>query len=128
MERRSRNTHIVVVIVVAVVIIIDIVSQLEEIGGLPNGIIDMWEATGSRKEARYTWDTFRNDNLAQRWRTKLRFDRLYLRHRTTEKKAAALKPVYFELVGLERVPSAGCFPSDHWGILTHFDIVSLADK
>ena len=90
--------------------------------GLPSNIEDLWEATGSRKEARYTWDTFRNDNLGTegKWRTKLRFDRMFLRHCKPKNQ---VKPVYFELVGLERLPEVLCFPSDHWGILTHFDIL-----
>ncbi|KAL8589154.1 hypothetical protein ACOMHN_052492 [Nucella lapillus] len=103
-------------------------KELEEIGGLPHGLTDMWEATGSRKEARYTWDTFRNDNLATetRWRSKLRFDRLYLQQRKST--SAAVKVVYFELVGLERLEGVKCFPSDHWGILTHLDILPSFDK
>ncbi|KAK7090724.1 hypothetical protein V1264_010485 [Littorina saxatilis] len=98
-------------------------KELESIGGLPEGIVDVWEETGSRKEARYTWDTYRNDNLATdgKWRTRLRFDRLYLRQCSPP---AKLKPVYFELVGLQRVPDVNRFPSDHWGILAHFDILS----
>ncbi|XP_076437917.1 tyrosyl-DNA phosphodiesterase 2-like [Babylonia areolata] len=111
-------------------------KELEDVGGLPRGVADMWEATGSRKEARYTWDTFRNDNLGAdtRWRSKQRFDRLFLRQREEEgggvggDGGAAVKPVYFELVGLERLEGVRCFPSDHWGILTHFDILPSFDK
>lgn len=101
--------------------------QVDSIGGLPADIVDMWEATGSRKEARYTWDTFRNDNLGHegKWRTKLRFDRLYLRQCAS---SARLKPVYFELVGLHRISGVQRFPSDHWGILMHFDILPSSDK
>ena len=101
--------------------------QMEAIGGLPAGIVDVWEATGSRKEARYTWDMFRNDNLGHegKWRTRMRFDRLFLRQCAS---SAKLKPVYFELVGLERLPGVQRFPSDHWGILTHWDIVPLSDQ
>jgi tyrosyl-DNA phosphodiesterase 2 len=90
--------------------------------GVPSGVIDLWECTGRRKEAAYTWDTYRNDNLGHEggWRTKLRFDRLFLRQPAA---GAKVKPVYFELLGLERLPQVLCFPSDHWGILAHIDIV-----
>ena len=54
-----------------------------------------------------------------------RFDRIYLRHCTPEPK---LKPVYFELIGLERLKTCRRFPSDHWGLLAHFDILSLVKK
>jgi len=94
--------------------------QLQDMEGIPAGVADVWEATGRRPEAAYTWDMQRNDNLkwSQRFRPRCRFDRLYYRP------ADMLKPVYFELIGLERLSRFdGCqrFPSDHWGILAHFD-------
>ena len=94
--------------------------QLQEIGGVPSGLADVWESTGRRREAQYTWDLQRNDNLdwTQRFRPRCRFDRVY--YRPTDH----LRAVYFELVGLERLSRFnGCqrFPSDHWGILAHFD-------
>lgn len=94
--------------------------QLQDIGGLPAGMVDIWEATGRRPEAAYTWDMQRNDNLewSQRFKPRCRFDRLYYRP------ADQLKAVYFELIGLERLSRFnGCqrFPSDHWGIIAHFD-------
>ncbi|PVD32224.1 hypothetical protein C0Q70_07656 [Pomacea canaliculata] len=97
-------------------------KELESIGGIPSGIVDLWETTGRRKEARSTWDTFRNDNLGYEGhsRAALRFDRLYMR---PAKPAPKIKAVYFELVGLQRVPDIMRFPSDHWGILAHFDIL-----
>ncbi|MPC14934.1 Tyrosyl-DNA phosphodiesterase 2 [Portunus trituberculatus] len=30
--------------------------------GLPQGVVDLWEACGQRPECRYTWDTTRNTN------------------------------------------------------------------
>ena len=96
-------------------------------GGLPDGILDIWEVTGKRPEARYTWDTARNDNLewSSRIRPKLRFDRLYLKHPSNK---TIVKPVYFELVGIERLKSCQRFPSDHWGILSHYNILSKIPK
>ncbi|XP_045180890.2 tyrosyl-DNA phosphodiesterase 2-like [Mercenaria mercenaria] len=101
-------------------------NELVEIGGLPEGVFDIWEVTGKRPEAKFTWDIQRNDNLewSHRYKPKCRFDRLYVRH--SEPKV--LKPEYFELVGLERLKSCQRFCSDHWGLLTHFNILSKLPK
>ena len=92
-------------------------------GGLPEGILDLWEVTGKRPEAKFTWDTTRNDNLEfpGKFKPRCRFDRVYMRHASGK---PVIKPVYFELVGLERVASCRRYASDHWGILTHFDKTS----
>jgi tyrosyl-DNA phosphodiesterase 2 len=92
-------------------------KEVQQIGGLPRGVDDIWEATGRRQEAAYTWDTQRNDNLewAHRFGPRCRFDRLFYRPNDR------LTAVYFELVGLERLSSCRRFPSDHWGILAHFN-------
>ena len=47
-----------------------------------------------------------------------RFDRLYIRKSTDEN----VKPVAFELSGIERVKGCDRFPSDHWAIIAHFSI------
>lgn len=101
-------------------------NELAEIGGLPEGIYDIWEVTGKRPEAKFTWDTQRNDNLewSNKFKPKCRFDRLYIRH--PEKKV--MKPEYFELVGIERLKSCQRFCSDHWGLLTHFNILAKVPK
>jgi len=92
--------------------------------GLPRGTVDLWQATGSRREALYTWDTMRNGNAGRymtgRGKPRLRFDRFYLRGARTT--ATQLLPVYFELAGLERVPNSTRFVSDHWAIVAHFNI------
>ncbi|CAE1267020.1 TDP2 [Acanthosepion pharaonis] len=96
-------------------------KELTEIG-LPSHVIDVWSATGERPEAKFTWDLTRNDNKVlegKRYQPKCRFDRIYLRH---PKAGTLVKPVYFELVGLERIPKCQRFASDHWGLLAHFDI------
>ena len=79
------------------------------------GVVDIWEETGKRPEAQYTWDMKKNDNLDINFKPRCRFDRLYYRP------GNHLKAVYFELVGFERIASCRRFPSDHWGILAHFD-------
>ena len=92
-----------------------------QIGGLPNGVLDLWEVTGARPEAKFTWDIVTNDNLnwEHDFKPRLRFDRMYLRHPGTGLKT--VKPVSFELVGIERLEKCRRFPSDHWGILCHFN-------
>ena len=96
-------------------------AQLQEIGGLPGGTCDLWMVTGHRPEAKFTWDLTRNDNLEwpHKFKPRCRFDRLYLR----DARPSQLKPVYFELVGLERLKTCRRFCSDHWGLLAHFDKV-----
>ena len=96
-------------------------SQLQAIGGIPSKTCDLWEATGSRQEAKFTWDLTRNDNLEwpHKFRPRCRFDRLFIR----DAQPLGLKPVYFELVGLERLEVCRRFCSDHWGLLAHLDKV-----
>ena len=98
---------------------------MTSIGGLPRGISDVWESTGSRKEAAYTWDMTRNTNLTwnAKFRPRCRFDRLYYRGNETENSGdLTLMPVYFELEGLEKLKTCSRFCSDHWAIQAYFDL------
>ncbi|XP_064596729.1 tyrosyl-DNA phosphodiesterase 2-like [Liolophura sinensis] len=99
-------------------------KELAEIGGLPDDVLDLWEVTGKRPEAKFTWDSRRNENISidSKFRPCHRFDRLYLRHSKPKPK---VKPVYFELIGIEKIPTCQRFPSDHWGLLAHFDITQF---
>lgn len=92
-----------------------------EIGGTPDDIYDLWEVTGKRPEAKFTWDAVRNENIScgGRFQPRCRFDRLYVRH---SRPIQSLKPVYFELVGIKKLTSCQRYCSDHWGLLAHFDI------
>lgn len=96
-------------------------SEVEDIGGLPQGVKDVWESCGQRKEVRYTWDMTRNDNVTWngRFKPRCRFDRVYIR----AAKPATMKPAFFGMVGLERLKPHRCFPSDHWGLLCHFKLL-----
>ncbi len=116
-----------VIIMIIKIEIFSCLLQLAEIGGIPDGLLDIWEVTGKRPEAKHTWDMSRNDNLEMqgKYKPKLRFDRMYMRH---SQPAAKLKAVYFELVGIERLTSCRRFPSDHWGILSHFNKVDGQDE
>uniref|UniRef100_A0A0P4W6W8 Tyrosyl-DNA phosphodiesterase 2 n=1 Tax=Scylla olivacea TaxID=85551 RepID=A0A0P4W6W8_SCYOL len=90
--------------------------------GLPQGVVDLWEACGQRPECRYTWDTTRNTNreFPGRFKPRLRFDRVYLHAPSCSTPTAV--PLHFGLVGLQRVNNTQSFPSDHWGIVVHFEI------
>ncbi len=52
---------------------------------------------------------------------KMRLDRLYIRYCQT---GVQIKPIYFELVGTEKLEACDDFPSDHYGILCHFNMVA----
>lgn len=94
-------------------------KELNDAGGLPQGIIDAWIATGRKKECEYTWDMLRNDNLDAnfgKFKPRCRFDRILIR----ESKPSKLIPATFNLIGIERLKPYVCFPSDHWGILSVF--------
>ncbi|CAG2247809.1 TDP2 [Mytilus edulis] len=97
--------------------------EIREMKGLPKGVLDLWIETGRNKETQFTWDTSINTNLKlaenQDFKPKIRFDRIYMRHPKTE---LVISPVSFQLIGQEKIPTCDCFPSDHWGILVHFDI------
>lgn len=96
-------------------------KELVLCGGLPQNMIDLWEAGGSRAECRYTWDMTRNTNteFAGRFKPRCRFDRAYVRQTSPP----CVRPKYFGLVGLQKVFGTQSFPSDHWGILVHFDVL-----
>jgi len=102
------------------------VSQIAEIGGLPEGILDAWEITGKRPEAKNTWDLLRNNNLQMpgKFQPRCRFDRMYVRHAEPK----VVKVEYFELCGIERLKSCQRFCSDHWGLLAHLNILSKMPK
>ena len=91
-----------------------------QVGGVPRNMVDLWEVTGKSPESTFTWDLDTNDNLDWEWESKpkCRFDRLYMKPAPD---GATVKPVHFELVGLERLPTCRRFCSDHWGILSHLE-------
>ncbi|XP_046350905.2 tyrosyl-DNA phosphodiesterase 2-like isoform X3 [Haliotis rufescens] len=91
----------------------------EEVGTLPEDIFDLWETTGQRADAKYTYDKRTNDNRAiPGYKQFMRLDRLYIRHSTP---MSQVTQVDFELAGTDRLP-CNRFPSDHWGIQAHFNI------
>ncbi|CAF1119043.1 unnamed protein product [Rotaria sordida] len=98
-------------------------KELQKAGNIPLGIIDLWIETGKRKECAYTWDMNRNTNVyypSNNYRPRARFDRLY--YRPSKQNTIQFKPTYFELEGLEKLPSIKRYCSDHWAIQAYFDI------
>lgn len=87
--------------------------------GLPPNNVDVWEACGSHEEDKFTWNVEENDNLVWQghFKPKLRFDRIYLA--SCDGKVSSRS---FSLVGKDRLPGCGRFPSDHWGLWMEFDV------
>uniref|UniRef100_A0A671SB21 Tyrosyl-DNA phosphodiesterase 2 n=1 Tax=Sinocyclocheilus anshuiensis TaxID=1608454 RepID=A0A671SB21_9TELE len=90
--------------------------EVKKLGGLPDGISDVWLMLGEPEESRYTWDTSINDNNEIPNSIRLRFDRLFLR---AAAEGAKLQPESMTLIGLEKL-KCDYFISDHWGILCTF--------
>nr|XP_040033275.1 tyrosyl-DNA phosphodiesterase 2-like isoform X2 [Gasterosteus aculeatus aculeatus] len=84
--------------------------------GLPGCVCDVWEQLGEPEDCRYTWDTHANTNNDHRYKSRFRFDRLYLGRAGGD---AALEPESMALVGLEKL-KCGRYTSDHWGIYCTF--------
>ncbi|KAM7536537.1 hypothetical protein Aperf_G00000085421 [Anoplocephala perfoliata] len=109
-------------------------KEVSELGGLPAGMVDIWEVCGARREAKNTWDPRRNPNIhldnpgpgSRKPNSGFRFDRMMLLSSNRTRIGAGIRPVDFELRGLERVPGRSHFPSDHWAILGHFDLENIS--
>ena len=102
-------------------------AELREIGGIPDGVVDLWEAGGSEDRYKYTWDMTRNDNLKfscgnGKFKPQCRFDRLYLRNPTSST-SSRLRLEKFANFGYKRISNGnGVFPSDHWAISAQLKI------
>ncbi|XP_075590697.1 tyrosyl-DNA phosphodiesterase 2 [Dermatophagoides farinae] len=111
-------------------------KELAAIGGLPSNVQDAWLATGRRREVQYTWDMLRNDNLRyndddelgrqsssgdgqRQFKPRMRFDRVFVRCSIP---SSQIDLVHFGLIGLQRLKPHVCFPSDHWGVITSYQI------
>ncbi len=94
--------------------------EIASIGGLPTGVEDAWEKTGSDYSKKFTWDVSENDNLDWEYshKPKLRFDRVLYKSGEKEKMEAK----NFELIGKRRMECCERFVSDHWGILCEFSV------
>ncbi|KAK7086708.1 Tyrosyl-DNA phosphodiesterase 2 [Halocaridina rubra] len=84
---------------------------------------DLWESCGRRPEAKWTWDVQRNTNkeFPGRFKPKARFDRLYLKQASPP----VVAPKHFGLIGLQKVSGTDSFPSDHWGVIVHFEVMAI---
>jgi endonuclease/exonuclease/phosphatase family metal-dependent hydrolase len=92
---------------------------------MPEDAVDLWEACGRQREHQFTWDATVNDNISfvipdhQPPQTLMfRFDRIYLNPGDD----GALRPKSFELIGKDRLPGCGLYPSDHWGLWAEFQV------
>ncbi|KAM9308309.1 tyrosyl-DNA phosphodiesterase 2 [Gastrophryne carolinensis] len=94
-------------------------KEVQNIGGLPNNILDIWEFLGRPEHCRYTWDTKVNNNLKISYASRLRFDRLLYRASVD---GGQMLPQTLDLVGTDKL-DCGRFPSDHWGLLCEFDVI-----
>lgn len=82
--------------------------------GAKEKLVDAWLAAGAEANEKFTWDTFRNDNLQfdAEFKPRARYDRVFmLWPKDMDVQVPSLK-----LVGKERLPSCGKFISDHWGV------------
>ncbi|XP_055891123.1 tyrosyl-DNA phosphodiesterase 2-like isoform X2 [Biomphalaria glabrata] len=97
-------------------------SELTDFSAVPANVVDIWEYTGKKPQTEFTWNLRSNDNrqFDSPIQPQFRFDRIYMRNSDPP----LLNPVNFELKGIWRLESCERFPSDHWGILCHFDILS----
>lgn len=98
-------------------------KDVQAVKGLPSGVVDVWADTGSKADTKYTWDMQLNDNLHfDGFSPRCRFDRFLFRPSTGVGGGGVAKPILFQTVGRERIPTCRRYPSDHWGILAHFFI------
>lgn len=97
-------------------------KELANLGGLPPQVVDAWITTGKRKEVEFTWDMTRNTNLSNtnfgKFKPRMRFDRIFIRKSCPERVGI----VHFGLTGIERLKPNVCFPSDHWGVITSYQL------
>lgn len=92
-------------------------SEVEAVG-VPQGCVDVWEVCGADPGKKFTWDTAVNHNLQVPFKSRCRFDRLYL----CQGASPSVKATSFELIGQDLIESCVRYPSDHWGILAKFEV------
>ncbi|KAL9188191.1 hypothetical protein ACHAXT_006569 [Thalassiosira profunda] len=86
------------------------------------GWIDAWKETGSRKDAKFTWNSFTNLYHMDGFGFTCRFDRCYSR-------GEDLSVKQFCLVGDQPVKGrAGDYLSDHYGIAVALDVLPTLDN
>lgn len=91
-------------------------------GKVPSNMCDVWIKCGSNSSSKYTWDLALNTNkrMPNKQQPRCRFDRIYYR----ESVPVSVRPEFFGITGLEKVPGTDSFPSDHWGVAVLFQATS----
>ncbi|GCB79725.1 tyrosyl-DNA phosphodiesterase 2 isoform X1 [Scyliorhinus torazame] len=93
-------------------------QEVAKVGGLPAGVLDVWEFLNKPEHCQYTWDTKANNNLKARYTCRLRFDRVFFRTASE----GQIVPQQMTLMGQDKL-DCGRFCSDHWGLLCDFDVI-----
>lgn len=87
---------------------------------VPEGLNDAWQLCGSLKDVEFTWDCRKNDNIEfpGKFKPRCRFDRIFVK----QADPPVSNLVDFRLIGIERIRSCLCFPSDHFGVCCEFNL------
>jgi endonuclease/exonuclease/phosphatase family metal-dependent hydrolase len=81
-------------------------------------LTDCWITAGSPNEARYTYDAKTNDNILNKFQSRL--DRIYYKFKSNWVQTS------FQLVGNYNIPTTKAPPSDHYGVLVKFQKIPEA--
>lgn len=95
----------------------------EMMGDWKDGIKDCWEVVcpSTDKETKYTWDTSRNSNTSTgRIPIRTRYDRMFFSSCQEPHCCSEWHPIFWSLIGTERLESVQLHPSDHFGICCTF--------
>lgn len=96
-------------------------TEVAKVGGLPEGVCDVWERLGKQEHCRYTWDTRANSNKSVPYVSRCRFDRVYLRPAKEGSRTPQLAADHMDLLGQEKL-DCGRYTSDHWGVYCTFTV------
>mmetsp|Transcript_74788 Transcript_74788/g.175563 ORF Transcript_74788/g.175563 Transcript_74788/m.175563 type:complete len:341 (-) Transcript_74788:70-1092(-) len=99
-------------------------SEVNKIGGVPEGIQDVWEAAGKPTAEKFTWDLKLNTNVKMENGStpRCRFDRAYF----AQDVIPGTRVAHLSLLGREVCTRGGRRPSDHFGISWALDMAPCA--
>ena len=103
----------------------DFNTRAAEDSGIENacggGWIDAWKETGSKSDAKFSWNSFANMYHEGGFKFRARFDRSYVR-------GEALSVTQFGFIGNNYVEKKGDYLSDHFGLMVGLDVTSNASE